>query len=202
MKRHRFWYIGTFVLVSALLAGTVVKTRQHPLHQLLSYAQTPNFASYVAGIFREARTPMAPSLCAIYEPSSDDFSEILEYKVNPDGKFELNVWNPDLNQSSRGQKSSLGPQQFIRIKGLISQIPPPTPPTKRENLLVVLLPKSAPTPLRLYNRRDAPPQIREIVRILTTVAEKSPNEAWHNSSPFLPHLHSPLRPSTAQHARH
>ena len=206
MKRTRFWLVGAFVVVSALLLVAVVKRNQQPLYQLSRYSQTPAFKRYVFELSGEMTTPISgvnSTLLSIDEPLTGDFETVLQYKISSDSQFDLNTLSYNTGRGGSGRTASTNAQQQATIHSLINQLPPSAPPDKRENLLVVLFYKSKGEELRLYDSRNPPTQIRQIVGILTDIVEAEENRIPAEQRPTgdgLPHLRSPLRPSTARRA--
>ncbi len=203
MKRTRFWMIGAFVVVSALLAGVAIETRQQPLNQLKHYSQTPAFTRYVSDVFdarEEATSATGSLLLTIDEPVNSTFDTLAEYKIRRDSKFDLNISEfPDGNNQFTGTARSwnLSSQQFTKLKSLVAQLPPSSAPEKREHLLVTFTYK--PRQIRLYDRRKPPLQIREIITLLTNevkrqddkISQRSPRESRLGDD--FPHMRSPLR---------
>ena len=206
MKRNRFWLLGAFVLVSALLIGAVHKRSQQPLYQLSRYSQTPAFKSYMFELSDEMITPISgvnSTLLSIDEPLAGDFETVLQYKISSDSQFDLNTLSYNTGRGGSGRTASTNAQQQATIHNLIDQLPSSAPPDKRENLLVVLFYKSKGEELRLYDSRNPPTQIRQIVGILTDIVKAEETRIPAEQRPTgagLPHLRSPLRPSTARRA--
>ncbi len=196
MKRYRFWLLGAFVLVTALLVGATIKARQNPLYQLAHYPQTPALTRYIFDLSSEMEIPFAVGepVLDIHEPENGNFKRVLSYEVNGGGQFKLNVL---LNQSGSGgyfQQADLTAAQFATVQKLMRQLPPSSAPTRREDLIVVLFNDPAPAQLRLYDRKRLPPQIGAIIGILTAAMKKDLSSLLPGQTVRdLPHLRSKLR---------
>ena len=206
MNRNRFWMLGAFILVSALLVGATLKTRQTPLYQLSHYPQTFAFNRYVLDVSSEMKTPSTDSIINIseLEQGEGDLKNVLEYKVKADGQFDLNVRDFATGRGGQSRAAKLDSQQLAEVKKLIAQLPPSAPPTKREELLVVLIYQPSPIQLRLYDYRNPPRQIREIVGVLINIVEKQDNLIPAEQRPTslgLPHLRSSLRPEHSSNSQ-
>ena len=138
----------------------------------------------------------------IHEPENQSFERVLSYEVTQGGgQFKLNILR---NQSGIGgsfRQADLTADQFAAVQKFMRQLPSSAPPSKREDLIVVLTNDPAPARLRLYDRKNLPPQIREIVGILTDAMQKDINSLLPGQTiEDVPHLRSQLRPSNSQRA--
>lgn len=203
MKRYRFWMLGAFVVITALLIGTTMKVRQNPLYQLSRYSQTPAFKRYIFDLSSEMELPFAVGepLLDIHEPQNGDFKRVLSYEVNEGGQFKLNVLSSQSGIGGYFRQSDLSPSQFAAVQKLIRQLPPSSPPAKREDLIVVLTNNSVPAQLRFYDHNHLPAQIGAIIGILTAAMQKDLDSLLPGQNiEDVPHLRSKLRPSNAQRA--
>ena len=203
MNRTRFWMLGAFILMSALLVGVTIKARQNPLYQLSHFSRSPALERYTFYVSTELNYQFSngESILDIHELINGSVERVLSYQVNSDGSFNLKVITPQRSGGVAYQQAHLSPARLASVKRLMKQLPPNAPPEKIEDLIVVLTDRSTPQPLRLYDRRYVPPQMRQIVGILTTAMQ----EYLHSLSPEqnvqnLPHLRSQLRPSNSQRA--
>ena len=196
MKRTRLWFIGAFVMITALLIGATLRARQNPLYQLSRYPKTPAFDAYKSEVMSELKSESAAteSLLNIAEPLDGEAGMMLKYNVKPSGEFILITHDYNVKFGGSGQGAVVKQKELTRIKTLIGQLPPSAAPNSRQDLLVVLVYQPAPAQLRLYDRRHPPPQIREIVGILSAAMEENLRPLPAGGVRVLPHLRSSLRP--------
>ncbi len=202
MKRYRIWMLGAFVVITALLVGTTMKVRQNPSYQLSHYSRAPALKRYVSYVSTELEYEFSngESILDIHEPIDGSVERVLSYEINSGGSFKLNVITPE-KSGGYFQQANLSPAQLASVKRLIKQLPSNAPPEKPEDVIVVLTDHSTPQRLRLYDRRHLPPQIRQIIGILTTAMEVDLNSLLPRQNVRdLPHLRSKLRPSNSQDA--
>ena len=172
MKRVHFWMLGALVVVSALLVGATLKARRNPLYQLSRYPQTPAFKRHIFHVSSELENPLVgtkEALLQINAPTESDFTEVSGVEIQQSGRFSLDLLYPTQSKGGSARFSDLQPQQLAKIKKLMRQLPQSRPPTKRKNLLIVLLYQPQPAQIRLYDQRDPPAQIREIVALTTKI---------------------------------
>ena len=194
--------LGALVLVSALLVGATMKARQNPRYQLSHFSRSPALKRYVFYVSTELDYEFSngESILDIHEPTNGDMNTVLSYETYQDGTFKLNVITPG-ESGGYFQSAVLSPAQLASVKRLMKQLPPNAPPENPEDLIVVLTDRSTPQQLRLYDRRHVPPQIRQIVGILTDSMQKDLDSLLPGQKVGdVPHLRSKLRPSNSQSA--
>ncbi len=170
MKRNLIWMLGAFILVSALLVGATIKARQNALYQLSRYPKTPAFERYLLSISpqRSVHIQSAGFYFKIDSSESRSFEKMRQIRIFSDGSagkglLAVNVWDAS---SNRGWSSLLSSNQFSLVKNLVRQLPPSSPPTERDDLLIVYYNAAQGMQIRLYDKHHPPAQINKIQEII------------------------------------
>lgn len=170
MKRFRWWFLGAFVVVTALLIGVKLRARQNPLYQLSRYPRTPAFNLYLFGLSQEMNSPIPAGirepLIEIDEPAKAGFEKVSQLQILQNGDFSVYYNSPSNSRMNSGWRLTLSSDQLDTVKGLRLQLPPDSPPVKRDDLLIVRVHGTQPMQLRLYDKNHPPPQISEIKRMI------------------------------------
>ena len=168
MKRTRFWLVGAFVLVSALLAGTTMKARQNALFRLARYEKSPGFSDYLTYLKTRSRRFSYSEIFSIAYPLSSDYESMMSGRVNAQGNFSWGEVHPGRGGLGYSAPQKLKPAQLTEIRQLMGALPPSSAPSNRFDVLGVVLDDSTSTPalIRVYDRRHPPAQIEEICRII------------------------------------
>ena len=185
MNRPRFWLLGAFVLISALLTFALFQRRRQPLYQLAHYSQKPALKSYVAYVASELKPfTDGDSILGIHEPTNGTFQAVAAFEINSDGSVNTTSITPGNKGTGLFVQFNLSAVQLTEVKRLMAQLPPNAPPRKSEDVILVLTDRSTLQPVRLYDRHNLPPQIGEIFGLLSSASGDNPwvrNSQLHRS---------------------